>query len=101
MTFLGTIVAASATSVNNRETAAAFNIDGFWPRLLLVTPSASGVTFRVAISAYNSLSNASPTFVAGSGDFGLAEQTIATPRVVSMILHFMMLPIVMWRPSEP
>ena len=82
--YLGTITAVSGSSVNNRsQTSGKFAIDGIWPRLLFVTPTASGVTFRVRMGGYDSATVSTPTLDATTDDFGVAEQTsqqFETPR---------------------
>ena len=78
MVYLGTITALNGSSINNVNQASnSFLIAGFWPRLLFVTPVASGVTFRTTLGSYNSNAISSPTFAATASDYGIAEQTAA------------------------
>lgn len=68
MIYLGTIVAPSGSSANNTTTATPFTIYPTYPRVAVVTPTASGVTFHVAVGTGSSLA-------ATTDDLGVAEQT--------------------------
>lgn len=68
MVLLGTIVVPSGGSANNTNTAVPFTIHATYSRVLLVTPSASNVTFCTTVGSSSALA-------ATASDFGLAEQT--------------------------
>ena len=69
MIYIGTLTTVNGTSKNAYDEA--IFIDGFWERLLIVTP-ASAATFYVRILPIGIYNN---TVTASVSDFGCAEQT--------------------------
>ena len=65
---LGTVVATNGASVNNTTTGTPFTIPPSWTYIVVITPTASGVTFRVRVSVGSGLA-------AGTTDYGVGEQT--------------------------
>lgn len=76
MLYLGTITVVSGSSVNNAsQISGAFDIQGLWPRLLLVTPSSGATAFYIAFGSYDRSSVPVPTFAATTNDFSVGLST--------------------------
>ena len=68
MVFLGNLVIANGSSINNTTTAVPFTIGFQYPRLLIVTPAAASGTFYTTV-------NTGAALAATTSDLGVAEQT--------------------------
>ena len=70
MKYLGTIVTVADSSVNNSDTATPFSIPFDFPRVMIMTPDAAGVTFRVRLGGGSSI-------VATANDYDVSPFTAA------------------------
>lgn len=68
MVYLGAIVTANGSSVNNTTTATPFTISFIYPRLLIVTPTAASATFYTTVATGSSLT-------AATTDLNVADAT--------------------------